>query len=977
MLVTRNETEKLEEVFQKAFDKGKGSTIILTGESGIGKSFFVKDFIEKKVQRHKNNTMLKVISALSENDRRKTDLYAWKELIIDLETNLASLAIWSGKAESPEIDYKKLVRNVFDEQGPDWLKLIPVVGESATILLKAIKGIKKESEAQTKARELLKPNTNVIYNTEDDRFKHLMLKLRLLSETDIVILFIKDIQFFDDSSLDLFYKLSKNLSEDPYRLILIGSYCEEDITNEKFNPLTGRIEVQPIEIALDNLRKLKSYLEFDLKGFSINQIEDYLNLNFPGNDFSNNIKEDLEKITNGNPLFLDAVVKDLRENGIIFEVEGKFKNKVSFDYSNVPVNISETIENRYNHLDKDLKKIVNLASVMGDDFSSEVIMDILNEDISDFYLKTDVLKDEYEIIIEIEKSYLDLTLIYKFIHYLYQMYVYNKLTNNKVNIKLHKSVSESLRKLLSGDKINCILEQYSYHIGVGNRIISEKGKVILKKENLIYEETLSVVKEFVDIYKKLIEGYEKTFSNDEAINKCRVIIELSELLDDKNLEFDYMMKMAFIVNLKDKLEAEKTYRKALVLSEELSDKCKIADCKMSLGNLMHDQSDYSESVNFLKDSLKISEELNDKIRIARVYVTFGNIYEKKEKHEESINSYEKALRVREELDDLKGIGIVKMNLGNVYYNTSDFEKSEEYYRKALDIYEELNDNYNIPKAIKNLGNIFFSKEEFDLAIEYYDKAHMLFKKTEDQKEIADVLVNQGVIYYNLNKVNESIAKYNEALIIYKYLGEKANKAKCLKNLGLSYFKKAEYDKSLDFLVEANSINERIEAKTESIICEFCIGEIFFEKNNIEQAFINYDKSINEIRKLNSTGYLSSFLFRKANSLFKLNKFSESEKINIESKELALLCNREDIVFKTCLLSIKILSKTDAQKSLGNLKEMLNNFTSDEETAELHFEFYKLTGDNEKKLTSIELYEKLNIESPLPEYQRKLDELNSI
>lgn len=980
MLVVRTESEDFEKIFEDAY-KGKGTTLIVSGESGIGKSFFINNFIEKKLEDYKKDKraeLRNIVFASGENNRILSDpLNSWKELVIDIQISLATIALLNGEAESAKIDVKKLIKNIFIKQSSDWFKLIPVVGDSASTLVKAIKGIFDEKEAQKKANESFFPDSNVVFETPDDKYKILMKKLRDLSEHDLYILFIKNIQYFDNESLDLFYKLSKNLSEEPYRMLLIGSYCKDDLIKDKIKE-SGIINILPIEEALSNLSKSKSINEINLKVFSPEQIELFLNMKFPGNDFTLEFKKDVEKISNGIPLYLDEVTTHFKDCGIIYfdKEDSKFKNFKSSEQFSLPKNLEEILEKRYDSLGDALTPIINIASVMGNDFSFEIISKVTEKKLINFDVIIDKLKNKHKLIEKVKKTYPKMELIYRFIHYLYQKYVYDKLLLEEFNIVIHKQISVALKNMYPEEMINSdILEQYIHHLGIGNRIISDKGEVILNKDNLRDDEVKNVVNEFTNIYQKLTEGYEKTISYEEAINKCRILISIYEILEDKELRFEYNLKLAIFLKDANKWsESGSEFNNALKIAEELNDKPKIALCYLEMSNLFENTKESDEAINCLNKFLKISEELKDENLLTRAYVTFGNIYRNKLNNEEALINYRKALDYRQRRGDEQKIGVIYLNMGNVYYIQSELSNALEYYLKAKKIFEISEDKKHLPKVIKNIGNIYFIKRQFDEALTQYNTAKVKFNESGNIKEEADIFVNTGSVNYYLRKTDLSIEYYEKALEIYKKLGEKENKAKCLKNLGLCFIEKKDLDKALEFFQQASKINHEIKSKVEEASCDFEMGDIYFIKNNIETAFEFYDKAIKLLKEIPKANNLPSFLFRKANSLYKLKNFDEAGRINTEAKDAALKTEKSDIVFGSELLNAKLISVTDKTKSINLLNDLLTTIKDEQERAEVYCELFKISGENEYRIKSYDIYTKLNTDNPCEEYLQKINEL---
>ena len=73
--------------------------------------------------------------------------------------------------------------------------------------------------------------------------------------------------------------------------------------------------------------------------------------------------------TDGNPLFMEELTRTLLENGSIRMESGRYRLDMSADTAKVPENIHGIIAARMDRLDDDVKRVVQLAAVIGRDFA--------------------------------------------------------------------------------------------------------------------------------------------------------------------------------------------------------------------------------------------------------------------------------------------------------------------------------------------------------------------------------------------------------------------------------------------------------------------------------------------------------------------------------------------------------------------------------------------------------------------------------
>lgn len=82
------------------------------------------------------------------------------------------------------------------------------------------------------------------------------------------------------------------------------------------------------------------------------------------------------------------------------------------------------------------------------------------------------------------------------------------------------------------------------------------------------------------------------------------------------------------------------------------------------------------------------------------------------------------------------------------------------------------------------------------------------------------------------------------------------------------------------------------------------------------------------------------------------------------------------MFQSELLNYKIIGKKEKNKAVQNLNIMLNKTKNNEQIASIHYELWKLTGNEDNRNTSAELYNKLYEKTPKSEFNKRILELNT-
>jgi len=147
-------------------------------------------------------------------------------------------------------------------------------------------------------------------------------------------------------------------------------------------------------------------------------------------------------------------------------------------------------------------------------------------------------------------------------------------------------------------------------------------------------------------------------------------------------------------------EAEKYYEGALNFYVQLAKKDEsymkyVAGVLNNLGNLYQVMEKPSEAEKAFRDALIIRQDINDKAGTVATLSCLGLLYCNIAEYEKAKEYYEKALLMRmemfdkEDVQNLYSLGMILNNLGTVYNVLKDTKKAEESYKRAVEIYKEL------------------------------------------------------------------------------------------------------------------------------------------------------------------------------------------------------------------------------------------------------------------------------------------------
>ena len=427
---------------------GKGRIISIVGEPGIGKSRLVQELIllsEREGFNILKGNCISYGSAFS--------YHPWIE-VLNQFFNIRSDDLKDIKYEKIKDKIKEVNENLLD-----WL---PLIGD--------ILGVNFPETSVTRNIDL-KIKKEKIFEIVFDIIK-------FLSKMKPVTLIIEDFHWADSMSLDLVNYISKKVENLPVILTLV------------YRPL----------------KEKEDFLSFDwVEKISLKELPDEsiveLIKNLLGTvKIPKNIENIIIKKSQGNPFYIEELVKSLIEQGYIFENNGVWEVNEDFETVEIPDSVESIILSRVDRLAIQDRDVLQFASVLGREFDEILLKklypdkEILEKSLPNLE-RFDLLKKETK---ERECKYM-------FKHILTQEVAYGTLSFGRKK-ELHRKVGFILEKEFKNRK-NEFLGLLAHHYYAGE----DYDKALIysveaaEKSERVYanEEALEFLEIAIDSYEKL------------------------------------------------------------------------------------------------------------------------------------------------------------------------------------------------------------------------------------------------------------------------------------------------------------------------------------------------------------------------------------------------------------------------------------------------------------------------------------------
>lgn len=384
LLVGREaELAQLQHHWQQA-QQGVPQLVCVTGEAGIGKTALVDAFVAQAL----------VTSAGCYGRGQCIEQYGAGEAYLPIFALLAQMA---RGAHGPR------VLDVLTQQAPTWLVQMP--GLLPAMTLEALQQRTRETTRERMLRELA------------DAIETLSVERPLL-------LLLEDLHWCDASTLDWLGYIGRRRSA--ARLLVLGTY----------RPTEALVQGHPIHRMTQELVRHGQGAEIVLGYLSAAEVVAYVRQRFGVLPQLEPVAQTLAQRTDGNPLFLTAVVDELVQQGTLRQGEAGWSlvGELEALRGGVPETLQHLVERQFAQLSPDDQRLLAVASVVGSEFAAATVAAAIDATIENVERRCDALARQGQFLLTREAVVWPngtLTAQYGFRHALYHDVLYAQVAVNR------------------------------------------------------------------------------------------------------------------------------------------------------------------------------------------------------------------------------------------------------------------------------------------------------------------------------------------------------------------------------------------------------------------------------------------------------------------------------------------------------------------------------------------------------------------
>jgi class 3 adenylate cyclase/tetratricopeptide (TPR) repeat protein len=724
---------------------GRGRVIAVVGEAGAGKTRLAEELLQRLVVE--SAAPFEILLGDCQSYEQRTPYAA-------ISGPLRDLLALGGRSDRGDVD--EHVRARVRQLAPALERFAPLLADAAGVPLE-----------ETPLTAALTPEQR------HDRLQELVVALFAgAARGDPLLIGVEDVHWADLPSLELLGRLAAAAAGLP--LLLVLTYRPDPPIEAPWDELPLTLHMRLAELGPDESAALLAAL---LGGAPPPAILPLLDR------------------TQGNPFFIEELVRALVEGGVLVRDEGgPWRLARRLDEVELPRSIEGLLIARLDRLDEPRQELVQVASVIGRRFQRPVVEGV--------YSAPDGLDESLQRLISLELiqgEQLERTLAYLFRHALLRDVAYEGILFARRRA-LHARVARRIEALgrEHADEQMALLawhylqaEEYRPALDYHVRAAEQAARRFANRDALaLYDTALAIAprlgaaagrhwldRQMADLHERSgelrlllgeLEAAEGHFrealrrappASERALRLRRLLASVEERRSRYDEAFEWLRAGMARATSAMRGEAARCYllgagiyfrqgeyqrsmewaRMGLSLAEQIGSHADQAACLKLIGNLHRDQGDYTQALAALEGARDLFARLNILGGLSDTLNNLGLAYFKLGRWADTVASYEQSLGISESIGDVLAVARTANNLAVALVGRDQLERAGELYRLSSDMFGRVGSALGVAVTTYNRGEVLLLQGRPAEALRLFETAGADLERIKARYYLPEVL----------------------------------------------------------------------------------------------------------------------------------------------------------------------------------------------------------------------------------------------
>jgi len=750
-LVGRNdELTEARELWRRARE-GRGHAVLLSGEPGAGKTRLARE--------------------------------------ITIQAAVDGALVLSGgcyeyEAATPYLPFVEAFRRwTREEKNDDQLR--ETLGDTATQIAKLAPEIETRLGPFPERQELAAHEERLLFFDAVARvFANIARRQALLFNAD-------DLHWADRGTLWLLGHLLRQLRDE--RVLIVGAYRETELDR-----------THPLAKALVDWNRERLTTRIALRRFNETETGDQLGA-LLGESVSGEFAVAVHRETEGNPFFVEEVLKALIEKGSVRRESGRWR-RCDMAQLLIPQSVKEAIGNRLDRVSQNCNEVLRVSAILGKVFTFDELSAATEQN-------EDLLLDALDEAANAQLIAAGADDSFSFTHDKIREVLYEEL-NPIRRRRLHRHVAEGLQRKC--EKSPCAVEKLAHHyIQAGDH---ERG---------------------LEYAKHAAAEAARLFAFDEAIAAYSSARDCAEALGltGEQLAQEEAMGEAFMLH-GDTILAAQHFESALALATDPATRARL-QCQAAASLVTTGDPRGSE---YLREALQVLDPVTNPLETANALTTEGRFHHLAGRHSKAI---ELLLRAQElvaptaESDDVAtfAASMIAQIYGyttGAYQHFGLFDEADRWARRTLDFGIKHNILFAQATGYEYLGEDAWHRGDYEFGLECAERELEIANKLHSRERRAWILYYAAQCRLLLGQVQHAEQQFLEGITLAESIGEYRLLSLFKPSLALAHAMQGRLDEALQ-IAKAS-----VESSSKSLIYTHfealrCLAEVHRRRNELDDA----------------------------------------------------------------------------------------------------------------------------------------------
>jgi predicted ATPase/class 3 adenylate cyclase len=756
--------------------------------------------------------------------------------------------------------------------------------------------------------------------------------IKATSELTPVIIFLDDIHWADDNSLDVVNYMGQSLTDQRLMVVCLT----RSILLER-RPLWGEGQ--------------KSHTKLDLNSLSTRDcrrlVEEILH---KMGQVPMALRELVVSGADGNPFYIEELIKMLIDTGVIitgsdrWQVEPSRLAGILVDM-NVPSTLTSLLQARLDKLMFEERTVLQQSSVVGRVFWDDVIR----------YINSPTNGDEVEV--------LDISDILEKLR-LKEM-IYHRETSTLSGTQEYFYKHTILREVAYDTILKKV--RVSYHALVAEWLINENVERAGELTGMIAEhlELAGENERSASFFRQAGEQAARQYANQSALKHLGHALELTSESDLKERYSILLAREQVYSLLGSRKEQRQDLEQLVRLAKELEDEKVQGEVALLQASAASETSDYSQIIAHAQDAIRIAqslqiprleskanllwgrallsmgdyagaeEQFSEALGIAKANGLpnleadslryLGGVDERLGKQASAIDYLERSLQLCRQIGDRRGEGKTLNQLGNILLLQGDHAGGKEYYDQFLTISREIGDRWGEGQVVRNIADTYLSQYDYGGASKYFEQALEITREIGNRTIESSALVGLGNVYLEQGEYTKAKNVFEQSLNIARDIGNRPWEAKTLSQIGRYFHRQGDYLRAQSYYEQAIEIYRQLGNKLSESRVLIDLSLLHHHLGDDETALQKSKAALSTAEEMHHPRYMARALTQLGRAQIGLERCENAEESFQQAREKFTELKQENLSMEPLAgLAAVDLAGGDRSSALTHVEEILSH-----------------------------------------------------